>query len=266
MPRLRNNRYGARALLCGALCLGLSACGAASSPAAPPTSEPAASRPALGVMTSLPLYWPLGADIAAIAAGSAPVPWQRGVLEQAFRVTPLDTLSPMPGLAPDAPEIDPLAGLDRLAVIQPRGLSPSDNVALDDWVRAGGRLLLVLDPQLTGEYDLPLGDPRRPAQSALIPPVAARWGLAIAFDEAQAPEPQAQSIGTATVPLVLAGQIAVTDPGAAQCTLLAAGAAARCKVGAGQVTVIADAAIFEHAELAGEGGAALAAMMKAVLG
>ena len=63
------------------------------------------------------------------------------MIEARYTLQPLDTLSPVPALSPDAPDTDPLAGLERLAVIQPRGLSPADNVALDQWVRGGGRLL-----------------------------------------------------------------------------------------------------------------------------
>jgi hypothetical protein len=212
-------------------------------------------------MSSLPLYWPLGAEIGEITGGSAALPWQRAAMEGAYAIEPLDTLAPIPGLAPGAPATDPLAGLERLAVIQPRGLSPADNVALDDWVRAGGRLLLVLDPALTGDYDLPLGDPRRPVDSALIPPVAARWGLAVRFDAEQAAAVVERQLGGAALPLALAGEVAITDPDAARCTLLAEGAAAQCDVGKGRVTLIADAALFEHPELAGEGGAGLRALL-----
>jgi hypothetical protein len=212
-------------------------------------------------MSSLPLYWPLGADVADIAAGRAEPPWQRRAIEAAYALVPLDTLSPVAGLAPGAPEADPLAGLERLAVIQPRGLSPADNVALDDWVRGGGRLLLALDPALTGDYDLPLGDPRRPADSALIPPVVARWGMAVRFDEAQELRAEERALAGAALPLALAGEVVVTDPAAADCALLAGGAAARCRVGEGRVTLLADAALFEHPELAGEDGAVLRAVL-----
>lgn len=215
----------------------------------------------LGLMTSLPLYWPVGAEVADIAAGRAALPWQRAVLEAAYLLEPLDTLSPIPALDPASPAFDPLAGLDRLAVIQPRGLSPGDNVALDAWVRGGGRLLLVLDPALTGDYDLPLGDPRRPVDSALIPPVVARWGMAVRFDEAQVAAVTSARLGEAPLPLALAGEVEIAPPAAADCIVLAGGAAARCRVGEGQVTLIADAAIFEHAELAGEDGAALRALV-----
>lgn len=254
MMRPHRKRLAALALAASALVL------AGCSPGGPsPADLP--ERPRLGLMSSLPLLYPLGADIAAIASGSAGVPWQRAALERAYTLEPLDTLSPIPGLGPDAPETDPLAGLTRIAIIQPRGLSPADNVALDSWVRRGGRLLLVLDPALTGEYDLPLGDPRRPVDSALIPPVVARWGLAVGFDEAQEAAVAERALAKAVLPLALAGEVTITDPAAAACTLLAGGAAARCRVGEGTVTLVADAALFEHPELGGEGAARLIAVL-----
>lgn len=256
MPRPRNSR--AAALLAAAL-VGLAACGGA--PATPAAQESPAPGARLGLMTSLPLYWPLGAGVGDLAAGRAGLPWQRATLEQRYAIEPLDTLSPIPALSPDAPDIDPLAGLARLAVIQPRGLSPADNVALDNWVRAGGRLLLVLDPALTGDYDLPLGDPRRPSEAALIPPVAARWGLAVSFDADQEAVVAQRALAGAALPVALSGRIAVSNVPSAACTALAGGAAAHCRVGKGEVTLIADAALFEHPELAGEGGAGLLAVV-----
>ncbi|KPF61932.1 hypothetical protein [Porphyrobacter sp. AAP60] len=256
MPR-RNSRSGLAAAL-----LALAACSPEAAPAKA-DAEAEGMRQPLGLMTSLPLYWPEGAEITDLAAGRAPPPWQRVAMEQRYTLTLLDTLSSQPGLSPDAPETDPLTGLDRLAVIQPRGLSPADNVALDEWVRAGGRLLLVLDPALTGEYDLALGDPRRPVDNALIPPVVALWGLAVSFDEAQEAAVVGAMMGKTRLPLALAGKVAITDPGAAACRLAAKDAVALCKVGEGQVTLIADAAVFEHPELAGEGGADLRAVLAA---
>lgn len=262
MPHPRNRP--ACAALSALLLAALAGCEAApAKPSAPPSDAAPAER--LGLMTSLPLYWPLGTGIAALAEGTAAVPWQRAALERAYAIDPLDTLSPIPGLTPDAPETDPLAGLDRLAVVQPRGLSPADNVALDKWVRGGGRLLLALDPALTGDYDLPLGDPRRPVDAAPIPPVVARWGLAVAFDEGQAGTVRAEMLAGETLPLALAGTVRIADPAAADCTIAAGGAAARCAVGKGRVTLIADAGIFEHPELAGEDGADLSALVAAAL-
>jgi hypothetical protein len=257
MPRRRNSAI-ALALALGAALAGCDA--APAQPVAAPRTPLPTTR--LGVMSSLPLFWPIGAELAEIASGTAPLPWQHEVLAGQFLLEPLDTLAPVPGLAPDAPATDPLAGLTRLAVVQPRGLSPADNVALDSWVRGGGRLLLMLDPALTGDYDLPLGDPRRPVEAALIPPVVARWGMAVRFDEEQDVTARSAPLGAAALPLAVAGEVTITDPAAAECTLLAGGAAARCAVGKGRVTLIADAALFEHPELAGEGGAVLAAVLR----
>ncbi len=215
-------------------------------PVAALSSGNASDKPALGLMTSLPLFWPLGTDVGTLASGRALVTWQREALEREYAVQMLDTLSPMKGLTPDAPDIDPLADLNRLAVIQPRGLSPADNVALDDWVREGGELLLMLDPALTGHYDVPLGDPRRPNDTALIPPVVARWGLKVVFDEGQ-PISREVALENATLPISLAGEVRLTQGGGAgaDCTILGDGVAAQCIYGKGRLTLLADAFAFE---------------------
>lgn len=236
-------------------------CCAAPEPAAFPAPEP--DRPKLGLMTSLPLYWPAGADMAAITSGEAGVPWQRRLLEVGHELVPLDTLSPIPGLSPDDPETDPLAGLERLAVIQPRGLAPADNVALDAWVRGGGHLLLVLDPLLTGEYPFALGDPRRPVDTALMPPVVARWGLGVGFDEMQ-PATRQLHLGSREITVSQAGQIERNQDRAAadsSCEISAEKIVAQCRVGDGTVTLVADAAVFEQRELAGANGDSIQALM-----
>ena len=244
-----------RAISAALAALALAGCGSGGeqTEATSIVSEAAASvdtgpKPQLGLMTSLPLYWPLGADFGEIASGEAQTPWQRLEIEQTHEIVPLDTLTPIPGLTADAPETDPLSGLTRIAVIQPRGLSPADNVALDDWVRAGGQLLLVLDPMLAGHYELALGDPRRPTDTALIPPVVKRWGLGITFDgQTNDHDHDVERVEAGDIVLVkaLAGQIAVTDPAAASCELLAEDLIARCAVGEGEVVLIADATMFE---------------------
>ena len=192
----------------------------------------------------------IGADFAALASGNAEPPWQREVLEQSYRLVPLDTLSPIAGTDPASAELDPLAGLERLAIIQPRGLSPADNVALDRWVRKGGELLIALDPALSLDYPVPLGDPRRPTATALIPPVIGRWGLAIAYDDhsihghAQDLAPTSEPLGEGELPLLSAGRVAPAEQ--AKCISAAKEAVAKCEVGAGTVTVLADASVFEH--------------------
>ncbi len=204
----------------------------------------------LGLMTSLPIYWPLEADVAELASGGVERPWQRLAIERSFRLVPLDTLSPIAALDPDGPEVDPLAGLDHLAIIQPRGLSPADNVALDEWVMAGGELLIALDPALTLDYPLSLGDPRRPTASATIPPVIDRWGMAIAYEDhsyhghAIDQEVALEPLGEGALPVLMAGKVARTEE--ADCISAASEVVAKCQIGQGSVTVLADAAVFEH--------------------
>ena len=235
----------------------LAACGQASGEAHDHAGEAAAfdentascasgePPPPIGLMTSLPLVWPLDASFEEMANGTAQRPWQAVAISQCYTVMPLDTLSPIEGLSPDDPETDPLAGLERLAVIQPRGLSPADNVALDEWVRAGGQLLLVLDPMLTGHYELPVGDPRRPTDTALIPPVVERWGVAISFDAEQDEQPYLDWVGGEQSTFHLTGQVSTLEPENEDCGVFARDVIASCSVGEGWVTIIADAAQFE---------------------
>lgn len=224
------------------------------------------SPPALGLMTSLPLIWPLGAEFEAIARGEVDRPWQNVVISQCFTIVPLDTLSPIAAIDPALPDADPIAGLNYLAVIQPRGLSPADNVALDDWVRAGGRLLLVLDPMLTGEYAVPLGDPRRPNDTALIPPVVKRWGLSISFDESAQSGDHLHGRNLDDHSGVLAyGTISRTDASDIKCEIGALEVRATCEVGDGRVTLYADAAIFEHRDGAGADGGQNAKAIRALM-
>ncbi|MFO6445758.1 hypothetical protein ACLBKU_01315 [Erythrobacter sp. NE805] len=260
MSRRRNS------LIAAVAALALAGCDGASGDAAA-TGGAGEQRPKLGLMSSLPLTWPLGAEVGAIAAGTVETPWQGKALGQDYALVPLDTLAPIPGLSPSDPPTDPLAGLTRLAVIQPRGLSPRDNVALDDWVRAGGHLLLVLDPVLTGDYDLPLGDPRRPTEPALIPPVVKRWGFDITLpeDDSVAGNHRVDALPDGSpVPLAFPGLVSVTPALAGAC-LGHGSAGATCPVGKGRVTLIADAALFEHADIGGEGSPALRAVVRAAV-
>jgi hypothetical protein len=120
-------------------------------------------------------------------------------------------------------------------------------VALDDWVKAGGQLLLVLDPLLTGEYEFALGDPRRPVDSALIPPVVARWGMEITFDVEQDPNATQVRFAGGVLARSMAGQIKLAQQADKPCRLSADQIVARCDIGEGTVTLVADAAVFEAA-------------------
>ena len=241
---MRRSRRLSNSALLATACLALAACGSAE-PAANATPAPAQDE-RLAILTSLPIYWPERGFEAAL--GNTDTPPVRANLEERFALEPLDLLDGQ------------LAGQERLLVAQPRGLSAADNVALDEWVRGGGQLLLVLDPMLTAHSEYALGDPRRPSDVALIPPVLARWGLAMDYDEAQPLEREAP-LGDTTFPLALAGALKTTAGDfAGECSVTALAAIAECSVGRGKVTVVADAA-FLDADAPAWDGAALEALL-----
>ena len=204
---------------------------------------------ALGLVTSLPIYWAEGDDFSAMLRPDAELPWVRQQLERKFELVPVDRISPADDGTPDL-----AAGqsrqIDDLLIVQPRGLSPADNVAIDRFVRDGGRLLIVIDPMLAGHYETPIGDPRHPSVVGLVPPLFARWGLAM--DEREGEEAGQYLIPTpiGEVPVINAGQLraVANDPADGQCAIGEGGLIARCAVGAGRATVMADATIFEIAQ------------------
>ena len=192
-------------------------------------SEEAAPKHPVGLFSTLPIYWGEG-DMAAILDGSNHSDWVRDLIEQRFDIEPLDTVEP-----------DAIDGLDRIIMAQPRPLAPSENVALDNWVRAGGRLLIFADPLLTRHSDFALGDRRRPQDVVLLSPILTRWGLELRFDDAQPSEERLISASGKQYPVNLAGQFVATGDG--KCTISEAGLFAWCSVGNGRVTLMADAAI-----------------------
>lgn len=199
----------------------LAACG--KPPAPPATLAP------LGFFTSLPILWSEADGISAQLAAPAKPHWARPVLEEGRHLVPLDTLL-RPGPVAD------------LLIAQPRPLEPAENVALDGWVRGGGHLLLFADPLLTAESRFPLGDPRRPADTVLLGPILAHWGLVLR-EKAGAGE----STGT-PFPVDSPGVLAALPGAPPDCRIEAAGLIAQCRIGKGSALIVADAALLEPAE------------------
>lgn len=209
------------------------------------------SKRELGLVTSLPIYWSESVSIAEAIEGGASPHWVRDSLEEDYRLVPLDTL--------DGPELGRLEGL---VLAQPRPLAPGENIALDEWVRAGGRLILFADPLLTEHSRYAIGDKRRPQDVALLSPILRRWGLELTFDEDQADEERGVSFAGTRIPLRLAGLFVPAETDApARCALAADGVVARCTVGKGRVLVIADAAVLE-ADRSAEGRGPLKAFLR----
>lgn len=242
-------------ILAGALAL--AACG--------DSVAPRSGRP-IGLYTSLPIVWGESGDIRELLASERPRHWALAALSSAGPVIPLDALADGTGSLP-------LPRDALLVLAQPRPLGPQENVALDHWVRAGGRVLLFADPMLTAPTGYALGDPRRPQDTVLLSPILSRWGLRLEFDEMQPSGERRVETALGAIPANLPGRFRVPGnfgengekqgrepftgnsgikgkagdaPGT--CMLEAEGLIARCRVEKGRVLAVSDASILEDSD------------------
>lgn len=188
----------------------------------------------IGLFSSVSL---LIADSAELTVDDPP-PWPRAVIAAHGRPVPLDSLVDDRGRST-------LAGIERLIVAQPRALSPAENVALDGWVRGGGRLLLLADPMYTGHSLFALGDPRRPQAIVMLSPLLNHWGLRLDRDDhpdGGRGRVMASAMGLA-VPVDLPGRFALQS--GAACRIWDQGLIATCRIGRGRVYALADAAVID---------------------
>lgn len=207
----------------------------------------------VGLFTTLPLLWNEADDVSGLLNDKSAPHWARGVIARSGPIVPLDALAGPQGHAP-------LDDVGRLILAQPRPLSPDENVALDAWVRGGGRLVLIADPALTEESRYALGDPRRPQTVALLSPILRRWGLELLFDDAQPLGERQGEVMDLPVPVNLPGHFAIADQQA--CRLWGGGLAASCAVGKGRVVALADAALLEREDADDSRARALSAMLE----
>lgn len=194
--------------------------------------QSAPQRQRTGLFTTLPILWNEQADLAAALQPGQQPHWAKALIASGGAVVPLDTLS----------------GLDRadlryLVMAQPRPLSPDENVALDGWVRGGGRLLLLADPMLTADTMFAIGDRRRPQDVVMLDPLLNHWGLRLEFDsEDQFAEGPTRMMGM-TIPVNMPGRLVAN---AATCKAWDDGYLATCRIGKGHVVVLGDAAVLER--------------------
>ncbi len=204
--------------------------------AAPPAvAQDDGAQPQLALMGTVPIFWGEPADFGETLLGEAEPHWARAVLEQGFALSPVDYLS-----------AEALAEYDYLLLAQPRGLSGEENVALDAWVRGGGRLLLFADPLMTGESRYGIGDRRRPQDVALLSPILARWGLELTFDEAQDEGLQQADHFGDPLPVNMRGEWHYSGT-SRECNIPGDALLAHCRIGAGQALLVADAALLDLA-------------------
>ncbi|MCB2077445.1 MAG: ABC transporter [Novosphingobium sp.] len=199
---------------------------------------PSREHGSIGLFTSLPILWSETPDLNDLLHDDAPPPhWALGALQRHGTVRALDALS-------GAGDTLPLPQDAILVMAQPRPLAPDENVALDNWVRGGGKVLLFADPMLTAHSIYALGDKRRPQDVVLLSPILRRWGLELRFDDEQAGGQRVVRLAGKEMPVNLPGTLALIRESRG-CKLLADALAAQCRIGSGEVIVVADAALLE---------------------
>ena len=168
------------------------------------------------LLTGLPLLF--NEDFSLSGAGSPAL--KR--LRSRYRVVPISVSS--------APE---LAKGRLLMMAQPQAQTAENLVALDAWVRGGGRVLLFADPMLEWPSKRPLGDLTRPSPMFADTGLLQHWGLRLdAPDRRGAAERQLGPYKVTTLsPGALHGPCAMPDD-----ALIA-----DCRVGKGRATIVADA-------------------------
>lgn len=183
-------------------------------------------RPPLMLLSGVPLAWD-EAGVAASLGGGGDARVALDLLNRGFLVRPIT----------DA-DLGALGGKDLLMVAQPR-IDAAGLVAIDAWVRRGGRALILSDPDLRWPSRLPAGDPRRPPGPEPLSPLLAHWNLSLA------PDPDA---GAAPRLFRRDGVLYRVRPGApgrwrgqgASCRLSATGLIADCAIGRGRAVLVAD--------------------------
>lgn len=209
------------------------------SPAATNVSAENSAPAKIHLMTSLPIIWGEGASMETILDGKTSAAPIYTYWQQQHDIIAVDSFE---GLDESGAEIVLLA--------QPPAMAPADIAAVDAWVRAGGKAIILTDPMLVWPTHLALGDKRRPLASGLLSPLLDHWGL-----ELQAPDDG----GSGGVELEFSGVTISTagigtfkllprqEAGQGECVLSTANVMASCRVGKGRAIILADADFLNDA-------------------
>lgn len=182
----------------------------------------------LALMSSIPLI--LGeVDVEQMARGESDPSAAYLLLKQYYDIVPIDTID------------DRLSEVKLLLLAQARPLSASELVAVDQWVRQGGNIIILSDVALQWPSDYALGDKRRPLFTSLLSPLFVYWGLEQLFLIEDINE-QMISLGDYNVTTVTPSEWALieNDSQNVDCKLSDNRFEANCRVGKGKAILIGD--------------------------
>lgn len=186
-----------------------------------------ADAPPATMLTGLPLRWTGGGDIAAIIAGERADDPALVRLEAAGPVQLVDSL---------VDSVPPPGGT--LMIAHPRALAPQELVAIDAFVRGGGKAVVLADALSGWPAPHAIGDPRNPPVTSLLTPLLDHWGVTLAGVDPVDTAIRAADVEDARLRLASAGRFTRLPPG---CRAFDDGHVARCPIGAGQVWLVGDA-------------------------
>ncbi|MBL0020838.1 MAG: hypothetical protein IPP23_00075 [Sphingomonadales bacterium] len=125
------------------------------------------NKPPVYLMSTLPLKWGEG-DVKDVAQGVSDPALFYSALVERYLIKDADGLDKIEA-SPDG----------MLIMVQPRLLAPSENVALDKWVRGGGRLVLFADPAFAVGKPFSIGRFTAAFVHVIAKPLARSLGCAI---------------------------------------------------------------------------------------
>jgi hypothetical protein len=186
-----------------------------------------AGAPAVTMLTGLPLRWSASPSIAAMIAEGTNDDPALARLAAAGPVSLVDSL---------ADHVPPPGGT--LLIAHPRALAPQELVAIDAFVRGGGRAVVLADALSGWPARHPLGDPRNAPVTSLLTPLLDHWGVMLGAAPAQESKPLPADVAGARLRLFSAGRL---DRLPTACRAYADRRAAQCRIGQGEVWLVGDA-------------------------
>lgn len=187
----------------------------------------AADAPSATMLTSLPLRWAGGGDIAAMIADGPKDDPALARLAAAGPVLLVDSL---------VDHVPPQGGA--LLLAHPRALAPRELVAIDAFVRGGGRAVVLADALSGWPTSYPLGDPRNPPVTSLLTPLLDYWGITLGAAEMGGKDAQPADVEGVRLRLFSAGRF---DRLPASCRAFADRRVAHCRIGQGEAWLVGDA-------------------------
>lgn len=204
-----------------------------------------AQRPRVAVLTALPIgapaapVWQVGPAHAGNGEAGDPLAMLLARATRERRLVSVDAAV--------------LADSDVLLLAHPPALDPAQLVAIDSWVRGGGRAVVLADGLSSWPPSWPLGDPRNPPVTSLLGPLLAHWGVELAAPEGLSESHTGLRDSGQRLEMLSAGRFHGRD---SQCLLRAQGLIAECRIGRGHALLVADADMLAAPLWAGPGGSA----------